>query len=105
MSNRDPNRTGIGAGLSVVVFACLILVSLIVPGRSDDFMSAKDPAVFIDKLGEAAIQSLTAPGLTSDDRRQRFRDLLQRSFNVPGIGRFVLGRYWNTATDQERQDY
>jgi len=88
-----------------VAFTCFILFSLIVPSRSDDFMSAKDPGVFIDKLGEAAIQSLTAPGLTSDDRRQRFRDLLQRSFNVPGIGRFVLGRYWNAATDQERQDY
>jgi phospholipid transport system substrate-binding protein len=72
---------------------------------AQDFMSAKDPGVFIDKLGEAALQSLTSADLNSEERRQRFRDLLNRSFNIPGIGRFVLGRYWNQATEEERQEY
>lgn len=106
MSNRDHARTGIRVGLSGIAFAWLMLFSVIMPAKADDsFMSAKDPGVFIDKLGEAAIHSLTAPELNANDRRERFRDLLQKSFNVNGIARFVLGRYWNAATEQERDEY
>lgn len=106
MSNRDHARIRIGAALSGIAFACLILFSVMILAKADDdFMSAKDPGVFIDKLGEAAIHSLTAPDLNANDRRQRFRDLLQKSFNVNGIARFVLGRYWNAATEQERDEY
>src|SRR3954453_17410038 len=106
MSNRDHARTGIRVGLSGIAFAWLMLFSVIMPAKADDsFMSAKDPGVFIDKLGEAAIHSLTAPELNANDRRERFRDLLQKSLNVNGIARFVLGRYWNAATEQERDEY
>jgi phospholipid transport system substrate-binding protein len=105
-SNRNLVQTGIRAGLVGIAVACVFLLIANLQGKAeDDFMSAKDPGQFIDKLGEAAIHSLTAPNLNADERRQRFRDLLQRSFNVTGIGRFVLGRYWNTATEQEQQEY
>ncbi|MCI0429394.1 MAG: ABC transporter substrate-binding protein [Rhodospirillales bacterium] len=92
-------------GIAALAVALAMLLPAALPAKGQDFMSAKDPAVFIDKLGEAAIQSLTAPELNSEQRRQRFRDLLHRSFNVRGIGRFVLGRYWNVATEEERREY
>ena len=72
---------------------------------AQDFMSAKEPDQFIDQLGQAAIQYLTDKSISSEERRRRFRDLMHKAFNVPGIGRFVLGRYWNEATEQERQEY
>ena len=68
-------------------------------------MSAKEPGAFIDELGAAAIQHLTDKTINSEERRSRFRDLMHKAFNVPGIGRFVLGRYWNQATEEERQEY
>jgi hypothetical protein len=62
MSNRDHARIRLGAALSGIAFACLILFSVMILAKADDdFVSAKDPGVFIDKLGEAAIHSLTAP--------------------------------------------
>lgn len=91
------------AGLAALALS--ILFAPAAPALAQDFMSAKEPGAFIDQLGEAAIQSLTAPDLDSTQRRQRFRDLLHRSFNVKGIGRFVLGRYWNQASEEERQEY
>ncbi len=91
------------AGLAALALS--ILFAPAPPALAQDFMSAKEPGEFIDQLGEAAIQSLTAPDLNSAERRQRFRELLHRSFNVHGIGRFVLGRYWNQASEEERQEY
>jgi phospholipid transport system substrate-binding protein len=75
------------------------------PARAQDFMSATDPGEFIDQLGRAAILHLTDKSISSEERRRRFRDLMHKAFNVPGIGRFVLGRYWNQATEDERQEY
>jgi phospholipid transport system substrate-binding protein len=91
------------AGLALAVIVPALALTL--PVRAESLGDAKDPAVFIDLLGQEAIQSLTAPDLSSEERRARFRDLLHRSFNVPGIARFVLGHYWNEATEEERSEY
>jgi phospholipid transport system substrate-binding protein len=92
-----------------IAAACLVALGMFlvpaVPVRSQDFMAAKEPGEFIDQLGRAAIQHLTDKTISSEERRARFRDLMHKAFNVPGIGRFVLGRYWNQATEEERQEY
>ncbi|HXV23704.1 MAG TPA: ABC transporter substrate-binding protein [Alphaproteobacteria bacterium] len=101
----DSIGNAIRGGLVAVALALSVLFPVTSMATAQDFMSMKDPGAFIDKLGEAALQSLTAEDLDSAERRERFRDLLNRSFNIPGIGRFVLGRYWNQATEEERQEY
>jgi len=64
-----------------------------------------DAQKFIDSLGEAAISSLTGTDLSEDEREKRFRDLLESHFDLPGISKFVLARYWRVATDAERADF
>lgn len=61
--------------------------------------------VFIEGLAEEAVQALTADGVSRTDRVSRFRELLQHNFDVPLIGKWVLGRYWRTATDAEKEEY
>ena len=66
--------------------------------------AAQDPRAFINTLGERAIQVL-APSVSPAQRLARFRELFNTAFDVSGIGRFVLGRYWRTATPQEQQEF
>jgi phospholipid transport system substrate-binding protein len=66
--------------------------------------AAQDPGTFINTLGERAIQVL-APSVSPAQRLARFRELFSTEFDVPGIGRFVLGRYWRTATPQEQHEF
>ena len=66
--------------------------------------AAQDPREFVTSLGEQAIQVL-APDVSPAQRLSRFRALLSSQFDVSGIGRFVLGRYWRTATPQEQQEF
>jgi len=61
--------------------------------------------VFIEGLADEAVQALTAEGVTRADRVTRFRELLSHNFDVPVIGKWVLGRYWRTATDAEKEEY
>jgi phospholipid transport system substrate-binding protein len=66
--------------------------------------AAQDPRAFIHALGTQAIEVL-GPGVSPAQRLARFRTLFNEDFDVPGIGRFVLGRYWRTATPQQQQEF
>jgi phospholipid transport system substrate-binding protein len=66
--------------------------------------AAADPAALISNLGARALEVL-GKGTTQSQRVARFRELLREDFDVPGIARFVLGRYWNTATEEQRSEF
>lgn len=60
---------------------------------------------FIQNLGDEAISTLSKSNLDKQTRDQEFRRLLEKGFAVQGIGRFVLGRFWRGASDEQRQRY
>jgi phospholipid transport system substrate-binding protein len=66
--------------------------------------AAADPAAVISNLGSRALEVL-GKNATPSQRAERFRQLLREDFDVPGIARFVLGRYWNTATEEQRAEF
>src|SRR5687768_10787331 len=78
----------------------LIVLIVAVPRR----VEAQDARAFIGNLGTQAIQVL-GPGVPAAQRLARFRELFRNDFDVPGIGQFVLGRYWRIATPQEQQEF
>ena len=43
--------------------------------------------------------------LSDEVRAERFRKQLVETFDLPAIGRFVLGRYWRLASKQQRSEY
>jgi phospholipid transport system substrate-binding protein len=66
--------------------------------------AAADPTALISNLGREALAVL-GKGTNESQRLARFRELLREDFDVPGIARFVLGRYWNTATEEQRAEF
>jgi phospholipid transport system substrate-binding protein len=62
-------------------------------------------AVFVKWLAEQALSTLNTPSGSLEQRETIFRDLLRQGFDLKLIGRFVLGRYWRTATPQQRDDF
>lgn len=76
-----------------------------VTGGAGAEQAAVDPKGFIEQLGVYAIEALTEPDLSVSERERRFRDMLDRSFDLPAIGRFVLGRHWRAASEAEREEF
>ena len=66
--------------------------------------AAADPAAVITNLGNQALQVLGS-NVDPSQRVVRFRQLFSQDFDVPGIARFVLGRYWQIATPQQQQEF
>lgn len=62
-------------------------------------------AEFVATLGDNAIRMLVEEGVTPDQRIANFRELLLKGFDVPLIGRFVLGIHWRRASAEQRTEY
>ncbi len=67
--------------------------------------SAADAGAFVMDLSARAISQLTEPGITEAEKERRFRVLVDEGFDIPAIGKFVVGRYWRAASLAEQQDF
>lgn len=85
----------------VLAGAAGLAATAAVPGIPDAV--AADPSAFINGL-DAQLQRVV--GSTSPEQRfAEFQKLFRADFDVPGIARFVLGRYWPLATPAQQQDF
>ncbi|MAE51198.1 MAG: toluene tolerance protein [Micavibrio sp.] len=64
--------------------------------------SAKD---FIDSMAKQGIDFLANPDLTLEQRKREFKKLLQSSFDIKTIGRFTMGRYWGSASEEQKKEF
>ncbi|MGH6973358.1 MAG: MlaC/ttg2D family ABC transporter substrate-binding protein [Stellaceae bacterium] len=83
-----------------VGLAVAALIAL--PGAS---RAQSGAGAFMAKLGDQVIQLIGNQQAPVADRKQKFATLMNQSFDVDGISRFVLGRYYRTASDSERQQF
>jgi len=74
-------------------------------GAAPAAMAADDASGFIAGLGRNAIAIMKDPGLSTADRQGRFRALMAEDFDLPKIAAYVLGSYWQTANESERQQF
>jgi phospholipid transport system substrate-binding protein len=66
--------------------------------------AAPDPRAFVNNLGDSGIQTL-GPNVPQAQRVTRFRELFQSDFDVSGIGRFAIGRYWQAYSPDQQQEF
>jgi phospholipid transport system substrate-binding protein len=63
-----------------------------------------DPVAFMNQLWDRAVELLNKRADPAT-REARFRELFHQDFDAPGIARFVLGRYWRTASEEEQREF
>ncbi len=85
---------------AAAILAAMLLAALF--GGQARPQAAQDAGRFLAELIDRAFDQLTEPGLSNDEQERRFRGLIGESFDIPAIGRFVLGRYWRRANEEER---
>jgi len=61
--------------------------------------------VLVETLGKEAVKLLSDKNISEADKREGFGELISRDFDMPLIGRFVLGKSWRTATEEEKREY
>lgn len=66
--------------------------------------AAESARTFITQLGKETVAILQSQD-PMPSKTARMEDVLRRGFDFNTIGRFVLGRYWNSATPEQRQEF
>jgi phospholipid transport system substrate-binding protein len=66
--------------------------------------AAADANFFMNQLWGQTVEVLSKK-VPRAERLARFRQLYLADFDGPGIARFVLGRYWRGASEQEQQEF
>ena len=67
--------------------------------------AATEPAGVVSDFGDRTLQMLGNQSLSQPDREKQFGALLDQDFDFQIISRFVLGRYWQSATDQQKEEF
>ena len=62
-----------------------------------------NPGQYIISTTEKAINALTDNSITQNEKEKRFGKLFDENFDVPSISRFVLGKYWKSATTNQKK--
>jgi len=88
----------------MAALAALALFTAVAPAAhgAGDEQGARE---FVQSLADRAIQSLTAPDTAREIRIKGFRDLFNEHFAVVAIGKWILGRHWRKATEDEQKEY
>lgn len=60
---------------------------------------------FVKSVTDRGLKFLSGPSAGQPAKQAEFRGLLDSSFDLNTISRFVLGRYWNTATPAQQKEY
>lgn len=99
-----------GPALRVLTAACfcvaiLPLLSIVLTGAGRPASAASEAGEFLTSMTGRAIAQLTDESLPLSERKTRFRMLFRENFDVPAVGRFVLGRYWRKAKPEAREAF
>lgn len=105
-------------GVSALLFACsnanaflpvagpaLPSAPILVAAAGHGNEVALGAEVFVDALAKEGIGFLGDKDMTMEERKAAFKKLLSSKFDMQTIGRFALGRYWQTATPEQRKEY
>jgi phospholipid transport system substrate-binding protein len=78
---------------------------LAAPAEAQPQYTADQARTFITNLAQQAISTIAVKQISDQERNQRFRTLFVSAFDLPEISRFVLARYWRSATPEQQQEF
>jgi phospholipid transport system substrate-binding protein len=84
----------------------LTAAAILIAGASVATLPAEaetDPAAFINHLGSQL--QIVAQIPSPEQRRVEFRQLFHDDFDIPALGRFVLGRFVRILTPPQQQEF
>ncbi len=97
------NATGRTRRRLLMGMGTLLLIGL--TGLPRPAAAAEDAASFLNDLGQRVLTLIRDKQAPEAQRKQQFEQLATQSFDIPKIAQFVLGHYWRTADDAQRQQF
>ena len=68
-------------------------------------VDAQKAETFVIQVTDNGIKDIINANIPQAEKDARFKKLFNNALDLDFIGQFVLGRYWRTATPQQRTDF
>ena len=97
----------VGKAFGAILLSLLYLTLSLGPtGQAQAQTSPQEAAQFVEALG-SEVGTLLAEGKSQapEKRMAALRDLVRRGFNLELTSQFVLGKFWNRATPEQRAEF
>ncbi|MBL9029585.1 MAG: ABC transporter substrate-binding protein [Caedimonas sp.] len=93
--------------VGLITFTFAVLADVIFPtaGLRAEQNEEKQYKQFIADIGNKVIRILVNKSAPLSQRQQEFRQIIRQHFDMPAVGKFVLGRYWRQASSQQQKEY
>jgi phospholipid transport system substrate-binding protein len=82
----------------------LLAAALAVPAPARAAVDPARAAEFIRSTGNRLVAIINS-GAPLERRRAQVAEVLRGAVDIEGVGRFILGRWYNVATEAERREY
>jgi len=86
--------------LIALICACVFCFSF--KANAIDASKAED---FVKKVTTEGVEEIVNSTASIEEKDARFEKLFNEYLDLDYIGRFVLGRYWKTASDKQKDDF
>ena len=83
--------------------AFLLVAALAAPTAKAD--TASDAKIFVSKMADRAVNQIGRAQVSEEERANRVRALMQDSFDIPAVARFVTGRVGRSAEEASRKEF
>lgn len=86
-----------------ILIICLCFVGIMRQAHAD---IDKDKAVeMVENLTKEGIEKIINSNASSQEKNEIFRKLFSENLDLDFIGRYVLGRYWRTASASQKKEF
>lgn len=82
-----------------------LLVLLLALTSPPDLRAEETPIAFLENLQAVSKAELADTSRSETEREMRFRELFREKFDLPTIGKFVIGRFWKKADATEKESF
>jgi len=85
---------------------CLFLVGLLSYAQVASADINKNDAIkLVENVTQEGIEKIINSDVSQEEKNQVFRKLFTENLDLDYIGKFVLGRYWRTATPAQKKEF
>lgn len=89
------------ASLAIALFLA-VFASMASPAQA---ATEKQAAAYISAMGDKAIGIIKNQSTTKREKAQALEQIFNDSVDFPWVARFVMGRYWREASEEQRARY
>lgn len=89
----------------LIPFLLIGLIWAAPAGARQDEQAQQQATTFIEDMADRTIDLISDPDATPQSLVDDFKRLFRQNFDTDTIGRFVLGRHWNEASEQQREEF